>query len=80
MLDIPRRSHNHVLRMVRPLVERTKVRSGERADCLTGAENRVAVGMLSPEPRTVQLEHQIVGRILDGAYLLENDLALELEI
>ena len=40
----------------------------------------ISVRMRAPQLLAVQLEHQIVGRIVDGVDLLENDLALEIEI
>ena len=36
--------------------------------------------MRAPERLVVQLEHEIVGRVLDHPDLLENDLSLEREI
>src|SRR3569623_2852257 len=53
------------------------------AECrhrLARSEIRVTVRMRAPEHLVVELEHEIVWRIVDHPDLLEHDLSLELEI
>ena len=47
---------------------------------LSRAEDRVAVGMRAPQDLVVQLEDEVVRRILDHRDLLEDDLALECQV
>ena len=64
------RSHNHdVPRVIRARVERAQVRRGQLANGVAGAQYREPVWVVGPEGRGVEIEDQVVGRILDGADL-----------
>ena len=52
----------------------------QRLYALTGAQDRVAQRVIAPHGCIVQLEHEIIGRILHHADLLEDHVALECEI
>jgi hypothetical protein len=80
VLDVPRRAHHDVAGVVRAAVQLAKIGHLERGHGVARAEDRVAVGMVPPQPLVVELEHEVIGRVLDHADLLEHDLPLEREI
>ncbi len=65
VLDVPRRRHHDLLGVVGPLVQRPQLPTPQPRDRVPGAENRVAVRVGAPQRRVVQLEHEIVGGVLD---------------
>src|SRR5437763_17168958 len=69
-----------MLRMIGTIVKTAKVIRRERSYGFARSENGISIGMISPESRAVELEHQIVGGVFDRAYLLENYLAFHLEV
>ena len=80
MLDVAGRGHDQLAGMIGAPVERLEVRCPQRGHRVASAEDGVTVGMLTPERVTVQLEHEVVGRIVDHRDLLEHHLPLEVEI
>ena len=52
----------------------------ERTYCFPRSENRVAVGVIGPKGRSVQIEHEIVRGILYSADLFQDHAAFEFEI
>ena len=51
----------------------------EGADALAGAEDRAADRLVRPGGGGEKIEHEIVGRVLDRADLLQDDVLLALE-
>ena len=80
MVDVAGGSDDDVARMVRAPVQPSQVINRETPDRLPSAQDRVAVGVRRPQRSRVELEDQVVGRVVHRRDLLENDLALELEI
>jgi hypothetical protein len=66
--------------MIRPLVELTQLADAERRDGVPRPQDGVPVRMLAPEGLVMQLEHEVVWRILDHADLLEDDASFELQV
>src|SRR5579872_1237823 len=80
VIDVPRRGHHHLRRVVRSRVQLAQLAHAERTHRLAGAQDRIAVGMRAPHRLIVQLEHEIVGRVFHHADFLEHHLALEPQI
>ena len=55
-------------------------RAVEGPDALARAENRPADRLVRPGGRGEEIEHEIVGRVLDRADLLQDDVLLALEL
>jgi hypothetical protein len=80
VVDVTADDDHDERRPIRPRVEVTQLGDAKRAHRLTRPENRVAVRVIAPERFVVQLEHEVVRRVVDRRDLFEHDLALEIEI
>ena len=80
VLDVPRRGNDDLLGMVGASMEGAQIVRAERGYRLTSAEDGVAVRVIPPQLSIVQLEDQIVGRIIDGVDLFQYHFALEGQI
>ena len=80
MLDVAGGRDDAVARVVSAQVAGQQVVGIDGRDGLGGAQDRVAVGMRGPECAGVQLEDQIVRRVLHAADLLEDHVPLEVEV
>ncbi len=78
--DIPRACDHDLRRMVGAGVKLLQLLHAELGHGLPGAQNRVSVGVRTPQLLVVQLEHEIVRRVVHHADLLEHDLTLEQQV
>src|SRR6266513_1139760 len=61
-------------------MEGAQIGAIERGHRFASAEDRVAVRVAAPQLSVVELEDEIVGGVVHGTDLLENDFALEGEV
>ena len=80
MIHVPGGGDHAVAAKVAAPVHRLEVRGGEGPHALGRAEDRVAVGMRGAERLGVQLEDEVVGRVVHAVDLLEHHVALEGEV
>ena len=80
MSDIPCRGEDELRRVIGSPVEVLERAHSKMPNGLSRAEDRVAIGMRAPQDLVVQLEDEVVRRILDHRDLLEDDLALECQV
>ena len=80
VLDVPRRGNDDLLGMIGASMEGAQIVRTERGYRLASAENGVPVRVIPPQLSIVQLEDQIVGRIIDGVDLFQYYFALEGQI
>jgi len=74
-----RRDHD-VAGVVQCGVDPVEVGRPEAGDSVLAAQDAVAVGVALPEAGGVQVEHQVVGRVLDRGDLLQYHLPLQLQV
>ena len=80
MLDITSRRDDELWWMIGAPVQLLQRTNPEVPNGIARAEDRMAVGVRTPQHLVVQLEHEVVGRVLDHRDLLEDDFPLEGEI
>src|SRR5204862_1875768 len=72
--------HDQLRRVIRAGMQCLEVGGAKGRDRIASTQNGVAVGMLAPERFVVQLEYEVIRRILHHPDLLEHDFPLEIEI
>ena len=80
VVEVAGRRHDAIARVVAGLMQAAEVIRRERRQRVRGAEDGVAVRVAGPEGGRVELEHEIVGRVLHAVDLLQNHVALGLQI
>ena len=80
MIDIAGCGDDELRGMIRLAVELAQGTDAEVSYRLTRPKDRMAVRMRAPERLVMQLEHEVVRRILHHPDLLENNLPLQREI
>ncbi len=61
-------------------MEVLEIAGAQGADGVSGAEDRVTVGMFGPQPFGEQLEDEIIRRVLDRGDLLQHHVPLQVEV
>ena len=80
VIHVARGGDHEVATVVPGAVQASEIVGGEGGQGGGAAEDGVAVGVTRPELGRVQLEHEIVRRVLDAVDLLEDHVALGFEV
>ena len=80
VVHVSRRGDHAVSPVVAAAVQDLQILGREGDERFRGAEDGVPVGMLRPERLRMQLEHEVVRRVGDPADLLQNHIALGLQV
>src|SRR5206468_6954806 len=80
VLDISRGGDDELWWMIRASVKVLQRSHAEVPNSISCSEDRMPVWMRAPQRLVVQLEHEIVRRVLDHPNFLEHDLPLQGEI
>ena len=80
MLQAPRRGDHEIRRAIALAVEVTKHLGGEARHRLPGAQDGVAVGMSPPEGLPVEVEDQVLRRVLHHGDLLQDHVPFQHQI
>ena len=80
MVHVSRGGNHAVAPVIAAPVQDLQIVGGEGGERFGGAEDGVPVRMLWPERLRVQLEHEVVRRVGDPTDLLQNHIALGLQV
>ena len=80
MREVPRRRHDHLAGTVRSRVQLAQIIHAERAHGVRRTEDRVPERVFAPECLAMQLEHDVVRRVLDHREFFQDHAALEFQI
>ena len=78
--DVAGGDRDHALGAILAVHEGMQLRRGERLDRLRGAEDRAADGLVAEGRLGEAVEDDVVGRIVGGADLLQDDMLLALQL